>query len=527
MAFRELSMTDVREVLRRWQAGESARSIARAGIVDRKTARRYIEAAKKLEIAPNSELSDAVIARVADAVQVRQPPDPSQAWDEIAKHRSQIEEWLSGRRPLRLVRVHELLAREGLEASYSTLWRYAHQELGWRELPNTVRIDDPPPGDEAQADFGKMGCVLVDGKRRTLWVLIVTLAMSRHMFVWPTFTQTIEDVCDGLDAAWRFFGGVTRYVILDNMTAAVVRAHPTSPDINRSFLEYAQFRGFFVDPARVRRAQDKPRVENQVPYVRERWFDGEVFPPTLQVIRQHAERWCLEVAGTRVHGTTRRVPREVFAEAEQPCLLPAPTEPYDVPRWTRAKVHPDHHVQVDRALYSAPTRYIGKLLSVRADRKTVRLYLGNELVKMHNRVAAGSRSTDPQDYPREKADYAFRSVDRLKTKAHEHGPSVGAYADRLLDGPLPWTKMRQGYQLLRLCERYGAARVNSLCERAISFDVIDVPRIERMLKKPRPPTLVPGTEGKVIRLPTARFERSASAFSTMTSVDDSPENGGA
>jgi transposase len=73
-----------------------------------------------------------------------------------------------------------------------------------------VRVDDPPAGEEAQVDFGLMGYVTsADGKRRKLHVLIITLPMSRYQFVWPTFQQTTEALCDGLDAAWRFFGGVT------------------------------------------------------------------------------------------------------------------------------------------------------------------------------------------------------------------------------------------------------------------------------------------------------------------------------
>lgn len=56
MSFRELGMTEIREVLRRWQAGQSARAIAREGVVDRKTATRYIEAAKAEQLAPTSEL---------------------------------------------------------------------------------------------------------------------------------------------------------------------------------------------------------------------------------------------------------------------------------------------------------------------------------------------------------------------------------------------------------------------------------------------------------------------------------------
>jgi hypothetical protein len=33
------------------------------------------------------------------------------------------------------------------------------------------------------------------------------------------------------------------------------------PRLNRAFIEYAQARGFVVDPARVRTPTDKPRVE--------------------------------------------------------------------------------------------------------------------------------------------------------------------------------------------------------------------------------------------------------------------------
>ncbi len=58
------------------------------------------------------------------------------------------------------------------------------------------------------------------------------------------------------------------------------------------------------------------------------------------------------------------------------------------------------------------------------------------------------------------------SVDNLKARAREHGEHVGAFAERLLSGPLPWGRMRQGYALLRLCDRYGAIRVDALCDRS-------------------------------------------------------------
>jgi transposase len=527
MGFRELTMTDVREVLRRWQSGQSAREIARNGVADRKTAGRYIEAALGCGLASDSELTDGVVAEVAQRVQSRPLPTPSAPRQTLELHRSRIEQWLNGDPPLRLVRVHELLARDGISIAYTTLRRFAHETLGWRERPVTVRVDDPPPADEAQIDFGEMGYVAEDdGTRRKLWVLVVTLSMSRYMFVWPTFVQTCAALIEGLEAAWRFFGGVIKRVVPDNMTSAVVHPHPTEPVLNRAFLEYAQWRGFFVDPARVRHPQDKPRVENQVAYVRERWFAGEKFRADLDELRSAATRWCRDVAGARVHGTTRRVPREVYECEELPYMTPLREDTFDVPTWTKAKVHPDHHAQISRSLYSLPTRFIGKTLDARVDRISVRFYVGGEMVKLHSRVAPGKRSTDPADYPVGKADYALRSVDNLKTRAREHGEHVGAFAERLLGGPLPWGRMRQGYALLRLCERYGATRVDALCAHSLTFDVVDVSRIERMLKNAQKVEKDASAEGKIVRLPESRFARDVSAFATRRRDTSGGQGGG-
>jgi hypothetical protein len=206
--------------------------------------------------------------------------------------------------------------------------------------------------------------------------------------------------------------------------------------------------------------------------------------------------------------------REVFEAEERSFLLPAPDAPFDVPRWSEPKVHPDHHVQVARSLYSVPTRYIGKKLRARTDKKTVRLYLQGELIKSHSRVAPGKRSTDVSDYPVGKAPYASRSVDALIAPARSLGEHVGTYAERLLSGMLPWIEMRQGYGLVRLCERYGADKVDALCKRSLAFDVVDVPRIERMLKQAQKAedTAPPG---RVVPLPKSRFARDPSSFATI------------
>lgn len=513
MSFRELTMVDVKEVLRRLQAGQSARRIGREAGMDRKTAKRYRTAAEAVGVVPGVELTDEIVGQVGALVQAREAPPPSEARRVLEAQRAKIEAWLQSEPPLRLVRVHELLKRDGVEVGYTTLRRFVHAELAWRERPATIRLDDPPPGEEAQVDFGLMGYhAESSGQRRKLWCLIVTLSYSRYSFVWPTFTQSTEDVSAGLDAAWAFFGGVPKRVVFDNMKSVVDRAHNQAPTVNRAFQEYAQSRGFFVDLARIRKPQDKARVENHVPYVRERWFAGETFLD-LEDARRSAARWSQEIAGARVHGTTRRVPREVYENEEREVMLPAPTAAFDLPRFVHPKVHPDHHVQVAKALYSVPTAYIGRTLDVRVDRKTVKMYHGTELIKVHGRVAAGKRSTDPDDFPKQKAAYAFRSIDAMRARATGHGPEVARFVERLLEGPLPWMKMRQAYGLMRLCERYGADRVGALCARSLAFEVVDVTRIDRMLKRAHHLEEAAIETGRVLPLP-GRFARDPSSFST-------------
>jgi transposase len=521
MSYRELSMIDVKEVLRRWAAGHGNRKIERETGTDRGTAARYIAMAEQMSLPRDRELSEAEIHEVAQRIQARPLPAPSAERQAIAEHKPRITEWLAKKRPLRLSKIHILLVRDhGLVASYDTLRRYAIEELGWQKKEPTILLEDPPAGQEAQVDFGKMAMMLdvATGRVRALWALIVTLSFSRYQFVWPTFVQTTEAVCEGLDRAWWFFGAMSKTIVPDNMSSVIKLPGALDPTLVASFQDYVQVRGIFVDPARVRSPKDKPRVENQVAYVRESWCDGETFTDLFDAQRS-AEHWSREVAGTRVHGTTRRVPREAFEETEKAAMLPPPTEPFDVPLWSEhAKVHPDHHVQIARALYSVPTLYRNKKVRVRADKTTVKIYFGTDLIKLHPRQPPGGRSTDTHDYPVGKAAYALRSVAGLVAKAKDKGVHIGLYAERLLGGPLPWARMRQAYALLRLCDKYGDGRVEAVCQSALAFDVVDVVRITRMLKRATKPASPAQADGKVVQLALPRFARPEQHFETRSTT---------
>lgn len=518
MAFREVRVFEVREVLRLWLAGDGIRSIERLSQVDRKTLRRYVTAAETLGLrrdGGDGQLSDVFIGMVVEAVRPHRSDGHGEAWRLLAVNHERIAGWVKD--DLTGVKIHELLDRQGVVVPLRTVQRYLLEVCGRsRGRGPTVRIADGAPGDELQIDFGRMGFIVDadSGRRRVVHALIFTACYSRHCFVWLTLQQTTQAVIEGCEAAWAFFAGVFATVIPDNMSAIVDGADPLEPRLNQAFVEYAQARGFHIDPARVRRPQDKPRVERTVSYVRSSFFAGETFVDLADAQRR-ADRWCRERAGTRIHGTTQCRPIEVFSVDEQPRLLPAPSERYDLPVYVTAKVHRDHHIEVAKALYSVPGNLIGSRVDVRADRALVRVFARGQLVKVHPRQAPGRRSTDPNDLPSHTSVYAMRDLDRLQRMAAANGEAIGLSASALLDIPMPWTKMRQVYALLGLVKKWGAERVNSACASALAHEAINVGLIGRMLERGTEATTIqPALPGTVV---AGRFARDATHFAVSAS----------
>jgi len=202
------------------------------------------------------------------------------------------------------------------------------------------------------------------------------------------------------------------------------------------------------------------------------------------------------------------MPKEHFQTDEAPRLRSRPEEPYDIPLWADPKIGRDHFAQVASALYSLPTKYIGQRLKARADSQTVRFYAHGKVVKIHQRKQRGGRSIDPNDFPKDRRAYAMRDVDFLRRQAAEHGEAIGMMANAMLDGPLPWTRMRQVYALLGLVRRYGATRVEPVCDRALRVAMHDARRLERMLlrqvdEQEKPPAKV---------IPLGRYLRPSSNY---------------
>src|SRR2546421_7237541 len=128
MAYREVGMMDIDQVIKRWLSGEKIRAVARSTRLDRKTVQRLIRLGQKVGLKPGDTWPDeAKLRTIRECVgrpgAARQQGPIEQA---LLARQAQIQLWLEEDR-LILTKVHELLGREGLVVPYPTLHRFARK----------------------------------------------------------------------------------------------------------------------------------------------------------------------------------------------------------------------------------------------------------------------------------------------------------------------------------------------------------------------------------------------------------------
>ncbi|PYO02209.1 MAG: hypothetical protein DMD89_04645 [Candidatus Rokuibacteriota bacterium] len=220
MARRRSPVADIREILRRLQLGEPNRRVARDLGISRNTVARYRVWAARHGVLDGGPLpAPATLAELLT-------PAPS---ERPAHEQSLVEPWRE-----RVLALHErgvegqaiwqlLVEEHGFTGSYSSVKRFLRRLAPSRSRA-TLRLE-VSPSEEAQVDFGYAGEFLdpESGRVRRTWVFVMTLSFSRHQYAELVFDQTIETWGRLHRAAFEFFGGVPRRVVLDNLRAAIRR----------------------------------------------------------------------------------------------------------------------------------------------------------------------------------------------------------------------------------------------------------------------------------------------------------------
>jgi hypothetical protein len=306
--YREVTMIEVREVLRLRGEGLPKKRIAAQLGLDPKTVRRYLEAAVSAGVCVTATISDEEVRQVLLALHPAGGRPRGDGWARCLEQRVAIARWLGD--GLRLTKIRKLLLRHGVEIAYPTLHRFAVLELQFGKAA-TIPVLDGEPGHELQLDTGWVGWLtLPQGKKRRFRAWIFTAVRSRHRFVYPTLEETTARAIEACEAAWEFFGGVFKVLIPDNTKAIIIAADPLAPRITPAFLEYAQARHFHIDPARVRQPRDNAYVE------RRHWLD----PTRVPGPRDCVQRCGASQSGRRVLHLTPYFHRRKMTEISVPLV---------------------------------------------------------------------------------------------------------------------------------------------------------------------------------------------------------------
>jgi transposase len=465
MANRRVEMFQYRQVLTHMRSGQSDRQIAKAGLMGRhKAGALRIVAEQQGWLSSDAPLPD---DEALAAVVRQKPPNDTSAClltPFLADIKSWHEEGIAG------TAIHQALIRNhAFAGSYSTVRRYL-QQLDADNVRATVMLDFEP-GEAVQVDFGK-GPRITDvttGEVFPTWFFVMTIAYSRHQYAEIVTDQKVETWLGCHRRAFEFFGGVCKKVVIDNLKSAIVKACWHDPLVQRSYAEFAEGYGFLVSPCPPHDPKKKGRVESGVKYVKGNFMPLREFRSLVDANRQLRE-WVLETAGNRIHGTTKQKPLTLFAEVEKRFLIPLPAVAPELAVWAKYKLHGNCHLQFEKCFYSAPYKFIRRDLWVRASENTVKIYHDLQLVAVHPRLRKPGRKSSVIDhYPPEAVAYLMHDPQWCLEQAEAIGPACQAlvrclFARRVLDN------LRAAQGVVGLAKKYGPARLDAACRRAIDFD---------------------------------------------------------
>lgn len=354
-------------------------------------------------------------------------------------------------RPIK--RIYEELSPQ---ISYSQFTR--HAKARQPRSPSTAIRLNHDPGDKTQVDYAN-GIKIIDprtGKETPTQFFCGVLPHSSFTFGEFSFTQKSSDFLSSHTRMWAYFGGVTSYVVLDNLKSGVTKAHRYDPDLNPIYCDYANHYGFAALPARVRTPRDKAAVEATIGVIQRDFFDKHRATKFYSLAELNtAFRTYLDSFNEQImpdYGVSRR---ERFLR-EKPLLHPIPEKPYEIFEFKKAKVHPDCCIELRRSVYSVPYRYVQNTVLVKFSEKMVVILdeSATETLAVHVRQNPFKNSILTEHLPPTKVQLASFDVRRVKKFAELIGEDLQKYVDWQLEleADHPLRALRRLLGLIRFYE---------------------------------------------------------------------------
>jgi hypothetical protein len=383
-----------------------------------------------------------------------------------------------------VVRVRELLADDGLDASYSTLTRWVRQ-AGLRAPPRRAGEYDFAPGEEMQHDtsphrvvFARAGAA---SKVVTAQCAGLVLAYSRRLFIqyYPRFTR-FEAKTFLLEAA-RFMDGVCPTCVIDNTSVLLAAGAGADAIIAPEMLAFARTLGFRFRAHRVGHPDRKGRIERPFAYIENNFLVARDFEDFDDLNRQ-AIAWCRDVANQKPKRAIGMSPEAAYV-IEKPHLKPLPDALPPVYELLERVVDLHGYVSVETNRYSVPERFVGQSVAVYKLPAEIHVCRKGNTIAVHRRLIdqREAKSTSPRHHSipvREN-----RGTAREETLLSGYHPSLDRYVAALRQrGGNGWGR-RALRRLIDMKRTYPAGPFIAAIEQALQYGMFDLGRLEALILK--------------------------------------------
>ena len=475
----QLEVTVINAIIGLKKRGWSHRRIARELAIDRETVARYVRLWAEGHL-PNPAIS------TPGSDGLPKPAISTPGSDTVGRrslcetHRPEIEQGLE--KGLSAQRIwQDLRAECAFTGSYQSVKRFVGRLR--HTQPRRFQRVECAPGEEAQVDFGKGAPTrTADGKTRRPSVLRIVLSHSRKAYSEAVWSQSTESFIRALENAFRYFGGVPKTLVTDNLKAAVLKADWYDPELNPKLEAFARHYGTAILPTRVHTPRHNGKVERGVGYVKDNGLKGRVFE-SLAEQNAYLRDWEIQVADQRIHGTTRRQVAALFLAAERNALLPLPNSLFPSFKEAQRSVHRDGFIEVDKAYYEVPEEYVARTVWVRWDHRLVHVFNTRwEQVAVHARVDKGRFSHQQRNH-RGRHGPIQRSQAYWLGELCRLGTHIGAWSRAMAEQRGP-----QGIRVLmglqQLTRKHAPALIDAACRQALEQGAYRLKDIRGLLDQP-------------------------------------------
>ena len=488
-AKRELTMRQLRHLLRLHHDGVSAREIGRRLGVARSTIQDNLKraAAADLKWPLPDDVTDAALecrlfakAGVEPGQRRRIEPD----WAELARELKR-----PGVNLTVLWEEYREIHPEGY--GYS---RFCDLLRGFERRLTPVMRQHHVAGDKVFVDYSGKKIGIADpstGEIREAEIFVAVLGASNLTYAEATWTQKLPDWTSAHVRMFRFFGGAPRLLVPDNLKSGVNKASFYDPEINRTYGAMASHYAVGVLPARPRKPRDKAKVEAGVRFAqtyilgrlrRQIFFSlAECNAAIALAIQRMNERPMRKLGISR---------RELFEKVERDALSPLPAADWEFAEWLHTRVSLDYHIEVHEFLYSVPHALVRADVDVQVTARTIEIFHRGQRVAAHQRRYGGCRhGTDPGHMPSSHRRYADWTPDRFRRWAGKIGPNTeGLVIAVLASRPHPEQGFRTCLGILRLYRGVELARAEAVSVRALEIGALTCKSIASILAHKRDKT---------------------------------------